>query len=403
MQECLSQSAKSQVMPFGEFLAALFQAFNKEGVRFCVLRNYEDFPTNNIGRDVDFLINRFDLPIVCRILRSIQGIRIVGYTERHYVASFFLANVSTSPQSRALQLDFDLSLTWRGLPYLSAEAVLISAIPRSVDNLTFFIPSPVHEAIISLLASLLVGGWLNEKYLSRVRQTFADKRSEVIASLLPQFGLRTATQLMDSVFNGDLNRILGLVRSLRLSLVLRNLVHKPIQSAFALVRHYGGELTIRYSPKTRHVVCIFGLDVSTSNAIIDTLMPLLQSTAVLVERRHLGQAVSLGRQSRDIPLNTVFFDNTPRSWLASITLATMLLTKTWVTQFSDIRNLTLHIYDGCYQELSVNPRIFRYGGPMWFALLISRSFPTSDLFILLDISDTVLQAGSQGALATDNI
>jgi hypothetical protein len=401
MQESLSRSMKSPVMPFGEFLPALFRALDKEGVRYCVLRNYEEFPYNNIGRDVDFLTYPSDLPGVSRALRSIQGIHIVGYTERHYVASFFLAGISTVQQARALQIDFDLSLTWKGLPYLPADAVLRAVIQRFAGDSTFFVPSPVHEAIISLLASLLIGGWLKAKYLPQVQQSFIDHRSEVIAALLPQFGLRTATRLVDSVAGGDRARILGCVRSLRTSMALRNLSHRPFHSVLVIARHYAGELTIRYSPKMLHTVCIFGSDVSNNTAIIDTLMSLLQSTAVVVEKHHLRSARSLGSQSWDIPSNADFYDDSPRGWLTFITIATLLLIKGWVTQLAEKKNLTLRIYDGCHHELLFNLKEYRYGGPKWFARLIGKLFPSPDLWILLDVPDNTLQSSRQEIVSVE--
>jgi hypothetical protein len=403
MKNSLPQSAKSPLMPFSEFLPALFRALDKEGVRYCVLRNYEEFPINNIGRDVDFLINPFDLPGINRALNSIHGIHIVGYTERHYAASYFLAGISTAKQARALQLDFDLSLTWKGLPYLPADAVLKAVIPRPAANSTFFVSSPVHEAIISLLASLLVGGWLNDKYLPRIRKTFTNHRSEVIAALLPQFGLQTATRLVDSVTGGDRAMILGCIRSLRVSVALRNLLRKPVHSVLAIVRHYGGELSIRYSSKTLHTVCIFGLDVTYNTAIIDTLMPLLQSTAVVVEKRHLSPTLSYGRQSWDFPPNTGSIDSAPRSWLTSMAIVILLLIQEWMTQLAEKINLTLRIYEGCHHDLSFNPKKYRYGGPMWFARLIGQLFPSPDLWILLDVPAKQTRSSNRDILYTGTL
>jgi hypothetical protein len=390
-------------MPFSEFLPALFRALDKEGVRYCVLRNYEEFPINNIGRDVDFLINLHDLQGVYRALHSIHGIRIVGYTERQYMASFFLAGVATGSQARTLQLDFDFSLTWKGLPYLPTEVVLNAAIPRPAGNLTIFVPSPAHEAIISLLASLLIGGWLKEKYLPRIRQTFTDNKSEVIAVLLPQFGLRTATRLLNSVTGGDRGSILGCVRSLRASLVLHNLFRRPIHNAIAVARHYGGELAIRYSPKTLHTVCIFGFDISDKTAIIDNLMRLLQSAAVMVEKRYLSSSLSPKRQSLDIPSDTDFIDDAPRGCLASIMVAILLLIKEWVTRLVVKTNLTLCILDGCHHELSFDSKKYRYGGPKWFARLIGKLFPSPDLWILLDIPANISQSNSQNILLANTL
>ena len=114
-EETLSQPS---VMPLSEFLPTLFRTLGREGVRFCVLRNYEEFPACNNGRDIDCLIRASDLPLAIRALKSIQGIRIVGYSERSYVANIFLEGISSTAQCRALQVELLLKpdLEGTGLP-----------------------------------------------------------------------------------------------------------------------------------------------------------------------------------------------------------------------------------------------------------------------------------------------
>ena len=150
MQETLPQLP---VMPLSEFLTVLFRALFEQGVQYCVLRNYEGFPGFNAGRDVDLLVRASDLPLAIQTLRSIPGTRVVGYFERRYVASVFLQGISSTAKARALQIDFDLSLTWKGLAYLPADVVLQAAIPHPAANLIFPVPSPIHEAITSLMTS----------------------------------------------------------------------------------------------------------------------------------------------------------------------------------------------------------------------------------------------------------
>src|ERR1700685_3439162 len=84
MQKALLQPSERPCLPFSEFLVALFQALAAEGLRPCVLRNYEGFPTQNVGGDLDFLIPPSELPRAIRALRTIHGIRIVGSTDLAY-------------------------------------------------------------------------------------------------------------------------------------------------------------------------------------------------------------------------------------------------------------------------------------------------------------------------------
>jgi hypothetical protein len=150
--------SRTPALPFGDFLRALLPALDGHGVRCCVLRNYEGFPEQNLGHDVDLLIRSADLPRAVAALRSVDGIRIVGATVRAGGPSLFLEGVSAEDGVRALQVDFITSLNWKGMPHLQTEAILEAAIPRHAGNMSFLVPAPAHEAIISLLSSLLVGG-----------------------------------------------------------------------------------------------------------------------------------------------------------------------------------------------------------------------------------------------------
>jgi hypothetical protein len=369
-------------MQLSEFLPALFCALEKEGVHFCVLRNYERFPACNNGRDIDCLIRASDLPLAIRALKSIQGIRIVGYSERSYVANIFLEGISSTAHYRALQVDFYLSLTWKGLVYLPTDAVLQAAVPRPAGNSTFLVPSTVHEAITSLLTSLIIGGSVREKYFPQVQRTFASKKAEVIAALMPQFGARAATSLTNSVIAGDRERILGYVKTLRASLVLRSFVRRPLRSTLAVARHYACEVAIRYSPRTLETVCILSLGSCDEDVIIDALIPILQSSAVVVEKRAPGLQLLMRRDSAGRSVAANCDTEAPYCRLAFMARIVRSVMEEWLSQFN--RMPALRVIKGHSFDLIIGAEWHRYGIPRWFARLVWNLLPTPDLWVFLD-------------------
>jgi hypothetical protein len=387
-----NKSSLPSVMPLSEFLPALFRALSEECVQFCVLRNYEGFPIYNSGRDIDFLIRASDLPLAIRALKSIQGIRVVGYSERSYVASVFLEGISSAAQSRALQVDFDLSLTWKGLVYLPTDAVLREAIAHPAGNSTFLAPSAVHEAIISLLTSLIIGGSVKEKYFPQVQRTFLCERSAVVAALSPQFGAETSIRLVDAVIGGDRKEVHGCVRALRASLVLRNILRRPLHSAAAVVRHYACEVAIRYSPRSLQTVRILSPGSSDRIAIIDALLPMLQSSAVVVEKRSSSpQLLSLcDSPGRGVPVKI----NAETSYCRSVVMAKVVswATREWLSQLNKMP--TLRITESPSHDLTFGAEEHRYGIPQWFAWLIGKLFPAPDLWILLDLKAEEMPAAN---------
>jgi hypothetical protein len=384
------------IMPLNEFLPALFQRLSKEGVHYCVLRGYDGFPDCNTGRDVDLLVRASDLSLAIQILRSILGVRVVGYFARPYVASVFLQGISTPPQASALQIDCDLSLTWKGLAYLPADTVLQNALLHPAGNSTFFVPSPVHEAITSLFASLLIGGFVKEKYFFHVQRTFVRQRAEVIAALLPQFGATVTTRLVDSVIAGDRENILGCVRPLRTSLVLRNLFRAPFHCALAVARHYAKEFEVRYLPGLLVTVCILSPESCDSTTVIETLMPILQFSAVKVENRSFWPDSSckcdLSNNNEDSNRNCGPRQN---SWASMATFGRWLVEE-WLSRFQ--KNSALRLVESDSHNLMTNQRWRRYGIPQWFAWLAGKMLPSPDLWILLDPAVGEIQSGNRDLL-----
>jgi len=400
MQETSLQSLRPPDMSLNDFLSALFQALDRVGLRPCILRNYEGFPDMNLGNDIDFFIRASELPRAMRALGSIEGIRIVGYSERRYVAILFLEGVSPAPEIRMLHIDYNLSLTWKGLTYLPADAVVQAAIRRRAGTLNFFVPSPVHEAIISLFASLLVGAWLKEKYFPKIQSAFAANKIQAIAALRPQFSLKVATRLVDSVIEGDRHKILSCVRPLRVSLAVRSLLHRPVGSVLAVVRHYTREFSIRFSPRTLETVCILGMDTDGKTAVIESLMPMLQSAAVRVENPPSGWRLPTRPELIENALGEQSSTQAAGGWLASMAAVFVGFMEDWIGQFTGRTNLTLRITGSCIADLVIDPTKYLYGGSMGFARLASKLSPSPDLWILLDPAAKESEsAGSTGRSA----
>ncbi len=371
-------------MQLSDFLPVLFRALDANEVHFCILRNYDSFPANNIGIDVDFLIYPGTLPRVIQAIRSIPGIQIVGYMRRSYVASLFVEGVTSIAESRSLQLDFLSSLSWKEMPYLPTSQVLQSAISHSADNLTFLVPSPAHEAISTLLTSLIYCGWAKEKYLLKVQQAFAGNTPGIIAALQPQFGKRTATRLVTAVIGGDLYRIHSCARPLQVALILRSLLHRPFRSLMGIFRYYQREIAVRFSPSNVTTVCIIGLGGYNKTAVIETLMPMLHQVAKSIVRLHFNLRMPSVRESSKVCASSDPQVQTSCGFLGSMISIVLWMLEAWMRQFIGKKNNTLHIFDNYYHDIYIDTERNVYTGPMCFARLVGRLIPSPDLWIFLD-------------------
>jgi energy-coupling factor transporter ATP-binding protein EcfA2 len=397
MEDLITNSPVSwqPTLSLGEFLHLLMQALVVHGVRPCVLRNYEGFPTENLGGDIDFLIRPSELPEAIRAVQSIENTQIVGDTEHPHVTSLFLAGISVSPGRDFLQVDFYSNLGLRGLPYLSVDEVLQAAITRRAGDLNFDVPCQAHEGIISLFTSLIVSGRVKEKYFPKVQRAFASGRLEVIVALSPQFGSRTSARLVDSVIDGDRRTIMDCVGPLRRSLGLRCFLRRPFQSIAAVARFYRMEFVARYLPRNLETVCIIGREGSGKTSLIQSLIPILQWSANTVEKRDVNPPAIAGRALQQIAEGAGYRDGSHSGWFASIAKVVRLQLTIWLSQIIREMNLLLRLCEGCYQDLLIDPQGYGYNGPMWFAQLIGKLLPQHDLWILLEAPVEAMQTSHQ--------
>lgn len=393
MQETTPPLPKPGTKSFSEFLAELFRSFEKEELRLCVLRNYEGFPSINVGSDVDFLIRRSDLPRAIRALRSLRGIRIVGYAERHYVAHLFVEGVSIAPGIRALGLDFIWSLNWKGTEYLSTEDVLRAATPRQAGELNFRVPSPAHEAIISLLSSLLIGGWLKEKYFPKVQRTFSENRSEATTALLPAFGKESSIQLVDAVIGSDRQQMLNCVWPLRISLVRRGLLRRPFHSLFSVARYHVREFAVRCTPETLETICVSGPDIRTREEIIEGLVPMLRNSAKVVKRSHFGPRLFPAGEAREEAAASDAHTEDRSSSPVSMEIIVRWVVEEWVSQFAKRANLTLRFDESSGYDLLAAQKWRRSG---WLLRIARSLLPSIELWLRIEeAGEAALSAGLQ--------
>jgi hypothetical protein len=200
---------------------------------------------------------------------------------------------------------------------------------------------------------------------------------------LPQFGKRTAMRLVDSVIDGDRRKIVDCVRPLRASLILRNLMQKPLRSTIAILRHYMGEITFRFSPRTLETVCFLDPCDCGKSRIIESVMPMMRTLALAVELRPI-QIDSSERTEASIQRTRLVL------WLA----------KEWISRFAEKKNLTLRICTSRNYNLLLDNDSDSNGMTKWLTLFVQKLLPHHDLWILLDPAVDALNSESRQVVGT---
>jgi thymidylate kinase len=152
-------------------------------IKYCILRNYESFPkTRDARSDIDILVCRNRLNDVITILENkvaqedswiVTRIRRSGLTTSFYIAS---------QNGPALHIDLLCQISWHQYPWTDYKLIL----QQARTNGQCFVPTPGHEAAVSLLTYLFHRGEVKHEYRDRLQaMTITDPKgfSQVISSI----------------------------------------------------------------------------------------------------------------------------------------------------------------------------------------------------------------------------
>jgi len=160
-----------------DFLGVLFAEWNRQGLAWLVLRNHEGFP-NDIGNDVDLLIDREHGAEAERILWDVaagQGWRVHNVVE-HACLAVYLHHPSSLEQ---LHLDLTYALTWHGMVFVDAAALLANRIRQGM----VFVPHAAQEAAVNLCMGLYYRGRVKDRYRAGIVRAARAERELFLQAL----------------------------------------------------------------------------------------------------------------------------------------------------------------------------------------------------------------------------
>lgn len=138
-------------------------------------------------------------------------------------------------------------------------------------------------------------------------------------------------------------------------------------------------------------LCFLGCDGSGKSAVIAGVTELLRKHDVVVTQGHWRPAAvgsSGNGAAADDPHGQI-----PRGGIGSALKLVWLWLNWWGGWWRFLRRASASgvvLFDRYHADMLVDPRRYRYGGPMWLARLASRMMPQPDMVIFLDAEPEVL-------------
>ncbi|MDZ4848790.1 MAG: hypothetical protein SGI77_05820 [Pirellulaceae bacterium] len=392
-----AQSQSSRASRRGEMLLPVLNALDLDGIPYCVLHGYRDYPAQ-VTSDVDCIMPETALEntIGTSNLRTTLTERIgrdmaVVQWLRGGAHGIVLRKQFADGTSEFLQLDVSdgCHLNKRILFY-SGDEILQS---RRRYQL-IWVPATKIEFGCYLIRRITKRN-LSSEHAQRLSQLYQKDRRGCREQIERLLGRRSSRRVELAAVSGDWSEVQSTLIALRRELLLQAARKQPWQVILNLVAGILRRTRRWFKPSGFHLV-LLGPDgagkSSVASGVQQALSPVfLESTCRSFPPRLLNRQVGNPSQPHDIP---------PRSPFASVLRAILYW---WIyyapgyyfTIYPALVRSSLVIHDRHVIDCLVDPKRYRYAGPAWLLRSIWRWMPKPHLVVLLDVPAEILQSRKQ--------
>jgi thymidylate kinase len=382
-----SKNKQSSEQSIETFLTNLFDEWNKSGIQYLILRNYEKLPAF-VGNDIDILLEPSQL-------KKAQGLLLnAGFRNGwrcHNVSDFacraiWLFNIETMEQ---VHIDLMCGVKWHALQFANCQHML----KRRQSHKNFFIPNPVDEAVVSLMTRLIYAGYVKENYRDRIQKSAIQENLDMIDVLTPWIGKELAEKIIQSANNGEWEKIEKKVKSVRKQIFFTNM-RNPFNFLNALTRD-AIRLIRRWIFSPGLSVVFFGPDGCGKTSVAQELKLHLEKTFLLGKGLHCHWKPVRQKNKPSSP-NKNPHGLPPRSKLRSFVYFTYhylpFIWGWWRTVKPVLFKSGLVIIDRYYYDFFIDIRRYRLNLPKWIIKTGFVFVKKPDLAFCLDASPDILQS-----------
>ncbi len=358
-------------------LATIFQK-----IRYCCLTGWRHLP-EQIPSDLDIIVPEEDLLMLVNTLFHSVDTKLINLLQHESTCYYFVLTFWRNGKPQFLPVDAATDYRRDGRIWFSAEELLQGR--RKWKD--FWVASPEVEFKYLLVKKILKRNIppYSAQRLKELTVELGEKADVLVKELL---GQRWTAQVMTWIREGQWKDFEKNLSTLKKVLKRRKLLKDPLNP----IRYWLPELKRiwrRWRYPTGLFVVVLGPDGAGKSTLIKHLERDLSGAFRRTTRFHLMPGIFRGR--RDGGPVTDPHGKPPRSWLASLLKLGYYLLDYTLGYFFKIRpalvKSTLVFFDRYYDDLLVDPKRYRYGGPMWAAKLLRRFIPRPDLWLILDVPE----------------
>ena len=383
--------------------------FNDQGVRFFILRNYQKLPNENLGKDLDLIIQPGSYSKCTNILVEIlkdEGIQYYTVSRFDKMRCWYIMDMQLK---FAMHIDLIEQYLYKGVGIFEFDELYANTFTFK----NFKVLNEPYDSVMLLVQNIIAYSSLKEKYRWQITETYKNKSEETNRLIIQIFGKKYGLQLINFLKIDDYDSIIRLNKVLSRVMRWRDFKKQPINQVYRTFRFLLGKFyRIIWCPnKFRRFIAVLGPDGVGKTTFLEALVRELAFYYVSDENRFvirhfrptiLPNLAEIGEKVNAMEQD-INFSEPHRAKPVSFISSLLRFIYYWLDYFigvnilirKDVQYERYTIFDRYIYDFIVDPYRSRIKLPYFIRLFFSKLVPAPEITFILQADKEIIFSRKQ--------
>ena len=229
-----------------KFISELFQELENNGICYFILRNYEELPERNLGKDVDIVIAPKSYEKTKKVLLRIMSYFNIQYYQITQFDKMRCWYIMDYVQKFGIHIDIIENEVYKGFEFFSFDHLYKNT--QRFKN--FVVLNKTMDATMLLIQNIVAYKSLKNKYRITIAENYSHHKDEIDKEIILFWGEKLGHKMIDSLNRSDFDAIVKDARTYEKG-AMKSIFYKcPFHTLKGIIRFFCGKFyRIVWCPK----------------------------------------------------------------------------------------------------------------------------------------------------------
>lgn len=220
-----------------EFTTILFRELENASIRYFILRNYEKLPEQNLGKDVDIVIEPNSYNQTKSVLLKVMKMLDIHYYQITQFDCMRCWYIMDNNKHFGIHIDIIENEIYKGFEFFPFELLY-----RNTERFNgFYVLNKTMDTIMLLVQNIVAYKSLKNKYRKTIAENYSQSKSEIDKELLKFWGKSLGGKMVSCLSKSDFDQIVENAHAFERGAMKRIFMRRPIYTLCGMARFLWGK------------------------------------------------------------------------------------------------------------------------------------------------------------------